>query len=103
MSETWIYMLVDKAFFISNGVEYAGELGQNDIKICNSYNSAFQHLIHRDELYKTLGYKPTNSGISHDGDDLLFWRRLETEDGYVHVFEIHRKIVRGDLFQLHHS
>lgn len=101
--ETWIYMMVDKAFFASNGHEYAAALGEGDIQLCCSYDDAIRQIKIRDEVYSDLGYKLKCSGSDAEGGDLLFWKRLEKADGSSHVIEVRRKIVVGELFQLRHS
>lgn len=101
--ETWVYMMVDQTFFECNGHEHGVALSENDIQLCCSYDDAIRQIKIRDEVYNNLGYKLKDSGSDAEGGDLLFWKRLERADGYSHVFEVRRKIVVGELFQLRHS
>jgi len=103
MLETWVYMMVDKAFFRENGVEYPCAPGKDDIQLFSSYDHASHEVFVRTETYRGLRYRLMNSGNGADDDDLLFWKRLERDDGWAHVFEIRKKIVYGDLFQVGRS
>lgn len=100
---TWVIMMVDKAFFRENGVEYACAPGKDDICLFATYREACHEIDIRTETYRDLRYRLTNSGNGEDGDDLLFWQRLERDDGWAHVLEIRKKNVYGDVFQVGRS
>lgn len=102
MLETWIYMMIDKAFFMSNGHEYAAVLGEDDVKLCGSYDDAIHFLEIRQHCYRRHCYYLTKSGTGTAGDDLLYWCRVEDNEGHAHVFEVRKMVVYGDLFQVHH-
>ena len=99
MLQTWIYLFIDKGFFTKDGVEYACALGETDVQVFNSYDSARQTMTFRREGYQKYGYKLVDSGTGADDEDLIFWKRLEDKEGHAHVFEVHRKIVYGEVFQ----
>lgn len=103
MLQTWIYMMVDKAFFRENGVEHACAPGKDDIQLFSTFDNAAHEMGIRTETYRDLRYRLTDSGNGADDDDLLFWTRLERDDGWAHVFEIRKKIVCGDVFQVGQS
>lgn len=103
MLQTWIYMVVDKAFFKENGVEYAVALGTNDIKLSSTYEDACHEIDVRSEVYRDLRYMLSGSGVGANDDSLAYWKRYEQEDGWAHVLEIHRKVVFGELFQVGRS
>lgn len=103
MLQTWVYMMVDKGFFTVDGVEYAIALGETDIQLFNSYNEACRIMNFRCEGYYNKGYKLEDSDYCAEDRDLAFWKRLEDEGGHAHVFEIHRKVVYGDLFTVGQS
>lgn len=103
MLQTWVIMMVDKAFFRENGVEYACTPGKDDICLFATYDDACHEIDIRTETYRDLRYRLTNSGNGEDDDDLFFWKRLERDDGWAHVFEIRKKVVYGDVFQVGRS
>lgn len=103
MLETWIYMLVDKAFFTENGHEYAVALGEDDIKLCSTYDDAVRQVDVRSEVYHDLRYSLSYSDVGEEDSSIVYWKRLDRDDGYAHVLEIHKRVIFGDVFQVGQS
>lgn len=103
MLETWIYVLLVKSFFSSNGVDHACALSGSDIKLFGSYDDACREKTRLQDSFYKQGYYVVDSGCDTSNSSLCYWTRVEKSEGFAQVLEIHKMSVMGDLFQVGRS
>lgn len=96
--KTWIYTVLIKRFYFSNGVEYSITPTSADIDCFTSHDQACKHLDSHVDKLCAQGYHITDSDAPDDDSMYSLMVRLEDETGQSVVLELAWKIAEGPVF-----
>lgn len=96
--KTWIYTVLIKRFYVSNGVEYPMTPTSADIDCFASHDQAILRIDDRVEKLCAQGYHIEDSDAPDDDSMYSFMVRLEDETGQSVVLELACKIAEGPVF-----
>lgn len=96
--KTWIYTVLIKRFYVSNGVEYPMTPTSADIDCFTSHDQAYKHIDDHVDKLRAQGYRITDSDAPDDDSMYSFMVRLEDKTGQSVVLELAWKIAEGPVF-----
>lgn len=96
--ETWVYILIEKRHFITNGIEYTHTTRAKNISLYPSYEKAFEALLEMRSNLNQEGYILGDSDCYDDKFGSRYWCRMEDNATHAVVLEILCKPVHGELF-----